>query len=215
MQYNLLIRFLFTLGCLLMTIPVVAEGSPLHPGGAIIFDCINGNFLTKKETKATGSQAVAARITLSLDKTGSILTINVQNIALLPDAVLYAVDFGLPNKFVKTIRMEAAFSGFPAGARWLGPTDISGPTNATGMATIAAREAMAGRMEDYLDKQASLPAGFLRVGQGGNINVKFTLTAEAKNMPLSVNPVAYFLINDPNAQNKRIQVASTGVVKAK
>jgi hypothetical protein len=215
MRHYLSIRFLFTLFCLLITMPVMAGVSLLQPGDSLIIECINGNYLTKKELKPTGSQAVTARLTLSLDNTGTVLTVNVQNIALVPDAVLYALDLGLSSKFVRATRMEASFSGFPAGVRWLGPTDAAGPTNGTGTATFATREAMAGRMEDYLQKQTSLSAGFLRVGQGGNITVKFILPAEAKNKPLSVDPVAYFLVNDPNAQNKRIQVASTGVVKAK
>ncbi|HEX4949116.1 MAG TPA: hypothetical protein VFZ34_20735 [Blastocatellia bacterium] len=213
MKRNTTILFLLTLIWALITVPLRAATTPLQPGGSITVDCNLGNVLTKKKTIATGSQAVAARLTMSLDSTGTVLTINLQNTATTPDAVLYAIDLGLPNRFVAVNRMEASFSGFPAGARWHGPTDIAGPTNAIGTSTFAAREVMASRMDDYLPRQKSLSAGFLRTGQSGRITVKITLTAEARQKPLLLNPVAYFLVNDPNSPGNRMQIASLSAVR--
>lgn len=214
MKYNLASRFLSTILCVLMVVPAWAKSS-LKPGDILTIDCVNGNLLTKKETKATGLQTVAARVTLSLDSTATVLTVNVLNTATATDAVLYALDLGLPDKFVTVNRMTATFGGFPTGVRWQGPTDSAGLTNGIGNSIFAAREVIAGRMDDYLNRQTKLSAGFLGIGQGGNITVKFILAAEAKNKPLQIDPVAYFLMNDPNAPSKRIQIASTGVEKVK
>lgn len=207
------IGFLLTLLWALITVPAVPGTAPLQPGGTLTLNCATGNVLTKNSTTATGSQAVAARVTMALDSTGTVLTVNLQNTSTAPDALLYALDLGLPHKFITVNRMEATFSGFPTGARWLGPTDIVGPTNATGTSTLAAREVIGGRMEDYLKPQKSLPPGFLRTGQAGSITVKITLSADARQKPLQLDPVAYFLVNDPKAPNKRIQIASTNGVR--
>ena len=59
-------------------------------------------------------------------------------------------------------------------------------TNGIGTSTLAAREVIAGRMDDYLKPQTSLSAGFLRPGQSGKITVKFTLAASAKQKPLQL-----------------------------
>ncbi|MFN7930344.1 MAG: hypothetical protein U0Y68_20930 [Blastocatellia bacterium] len=214
MKYLFARRIFCLVFSVLLALPTWAGVTPLQPGGSVTIDCINGNTLTKKATTPTGSQSVSARVTMSLDSTGTVLTINVQNTATTAGAVLYALDLGLPNRFVAANRMTATFSGFPTGGRWQGPTDTAGPTNATGTATFAARETMARRMEDYLSTQTNLSAGFLRVGQSGNITVKLILAADAKNKPLLVNPVAYFLVTDPSAPTKRLQIASTSVVKA-
>jgi hypothetical protein len=213
MKNNLPMRFFTTILGLLLALPTWAGTTPLSAGSTVTIDCVNGNSLNKKAIRPTGSQSVAARVTLSLDSTGTVLTVNVQNTSLVADALLYAVDLGLSDKFVTSTRMVATFSGFPANGRWFGPTDTAGPTNATGTATFAAREAIAGRMEDYLNRQTTLKAGFLRVGQGGTITVKLTLAAAARNKPLLIDPVAYFLVNDPQAQTKRMQIVSTGVVR--
>lgn len=193
----------------LLVIPGDAATTPLQPGKTVTIDCSNGNLLTKKKTTATGSQAVAARLTMTLDDTGTLLTITVQNTATTADAVLYAIDLGLPQRFVAVNRLQGSASGFPTGARWYGPTDTAGPTNAIGTSTIAAREVLAGRMEDYLPRSKNLSAGFLRVGQSGKITVKITPTAAARQQALLLNPVAYFLANDPNAPASRMQIAST------
>lgn len=214
MKFNSFIRLFIVFLSLSLTVPLGAGVTPLQAGKALTIDCVNGNVLTKKGTTPTGLQAIAARVVLSLDSTGTVLTVNFQNIATTADAVLYALDLGLPNKFVAVNRMDASLSGFPAGARWLGPTDSSGPTNAIGTSTFAARETIAERMEDFLNKQKTLSVGFLQKGQGGTITVKFTPSAQAKNRPLLIDPVAYFLVSDPNAPGKRLQIASTGVVKA-
>jgi hypothetical protein len=214
MKCNTTIRCLFPLIWALLTLPVGAMPTPLQAGRTLTIDCANGNILTRRTTTATGSQTVAARLTMSLDSTGTVLTINFQNTATLPDAMLYAIDLGLPTKFVAVNRMEARFSDLPAGGRWHGPTDLAGATNAIGASTLAAREVIAGRMEDYLPRQRSLSAGFLRSGQGGKITIKLTLTAAARQKPLLLDPVAYFLVNDPNAPNKRMQIVSTSTARA-
>lgn len=193
----------------LLVLPGRAATTPLQPGGTVTIDCNTGNVLTKKKTTATGSQAISARLTMTLDSTGTILTITIQNTATTADALLYAIDLGLPQRFVAVNRMQGSASGFPAGARWYGPTDTAGPTNAIGTSTIAAREVLAGRMDDYLPRSKNLSAGFLRVGQSGKITVKITPTADAKQKPLLLNPVAYFLANDPNTPTSRRQIAST------
>lgn len=209
MKWHTLIRFWLTLVWALLLVPVGAAPTLLQLGGTLTVDCTNGNVLSKKGTTPTGLQTVAARVTMSLDSTGTVLTLNLLNTATMPNAVLYALDLGLPNKFVAVNRMEATFSGFPAGARWLGPTDSSAATNGIGTSTLAAREVIAGRMDDYLKPQTSLSAGFLRPGQSGKITVKFTLAASAKQKPLQLDPVAYFLVNASNPKDNRIQIVST------
>lgn len=206
---------MFLLG-LLLTTPVVAGGVSLKPGTAVTVDCATGHTLTKKATLPTGSLAIVAGVTFTLDSTGTILKITLQNTSVAATgAALYALDLGLPKKLVNILRMEASFGGFPVGTRWYGPTDAADPTNGTGNATFAAREALAGRFDEYLSKEKVLTNGFLQPGQSGTITIKLTLSAEAKKLALDVNPVAYFLVPDPTAQTKRLQVASTGIVRAK
>lgn len=217
MKWHTSIRFWLTLIGALLLVPTGIATTPLQPGRTLIVNCVVENELTKKATIARVTQMVAARVTLSLDSAGTLLTINVQNISTSQDAMLYALDLGLPNNFVAINRLEATFSGFPAGARWLGPTDLSGATNGIGTTTMAAREVIAGRMEEYLKPQTSLSAGFLRPGQSGTIRVKITPTAAArqKSSLLQVQPVAYFLANAPNPRNNRIQIVSTSDGKEK
>ncbi len=215
MKWYTLIRFWLTVVWALLLVPAGIATTPLQPGGTLTVNCAVENELTKKATTVRATQVVAARVTLSLDREGTVLTINVQNTSALPDAMLYALDLGLPNRFVAVNRMEATFSGFPAGARWLGPTDLGGATNGIGTTTLAAKEVIAGRMEDYLKPQTILSAGFLRPGQSGTIKVKFLPTANVKQKALQVQPVAYFLANAPTLRNNRIQIASTSDGKEK
>lgn len=219
MKWYISIRCWFILMWALLLVPVGIATTPLQPGGTLTINCAVENDLTKKSTSVRATQLIAARVTMSLDKEGTILTVNVQNTSITQDAMLYAVDLGLSNKLAAVLRMEATFSGFPAGARWLGPTDLSGPTNGTGATTLAAKEVIAGRMEDYLKPQTSLSPGFLRPGQSGTIKLKLTPTsatnAKQKLLPLQVQPVAYFLANAPNPRNDRIQVATTSDGKEK
>lgn len=214
MKCKTTIRFLFTLLWVLGTVPVGAVPTPLRLGDTVTIDCDIGKILTRRNTTDTGSRAIAARLTMSLDSTGTVLTINVQNTATILDAALYAIDLGLPDRFVAINRLDASFSGFPTNARWHGPTDLAEPTNAMGTSTFAAREVLAGRMDEYLPRQRSLSAGFLRIGQTGKITVKLTLVAAARQRPLLLDPVAYFLVNDPNAPNKRMQIVSTSTTRA-
>lgn len=186
----------------------------LNPGKSISFDCINNYTLTKKETKKLDVQSVSASVALSLDSAGTTLTIELQNNSqAASESSLYAFDLGLPTKFLSVNRMDATFSLFPSQALWYGPTDIANPTNAIGASTFAVRDMILGNPAEYLDKQKALTAGFLRSGQSGRIVVKFAGGVEAKSRPLQIDPVAYFLSNDPNNQNKRIQILSTGIQK--
>lgn len=214
MRFNAKIRFVIVMVLVLTSIPARAVPTSLKPGESITIDCLNGNVLTKKKTTPTGAQNISARLAMSLDSTGTILTINIQNTSTVPDAVLYAVDLGLPRKFANVNRMEGSFSQLPAGARWYGPTDASGPTNAIGSSTLAAREVLAVRMEDFLPRQKTLSAGFLRPGQSGIVTIKLTLSKEEKQKTLQLDPVAYFLANDPSNANNRMQIASTSVARA-
>ena len=206
---------LFVMVGLWLTLPVLSDGTPLQPGRTLTVNCAVENELTKKEVTARTTQQIAARVTLTLDSAGTLLTVTVQNTSTTADAVLYAVDLGLSNKFIADNRLEATFSGFPAGARWLGPTDASGPTNGIGNTTLATREVIAGRVSDYLKPQTTLPAGFLRLGQSGTIKVKITPNPKAKQKLLQVQPVAYFLANGAKPSNNRIQIVSTSDGKEK
>ncbi len=185
---------------------------PLAPGKSITIDCLTNYTLTKKETKKLDVQPVSATVTLSLDSAGTTLTIDLlNNSQAASESALYGFDLGLPGKFLSVNRMDAAFSLFPSGANWYGPTDLAKPTNAIGSSTFAARDMIFGNPEEFLDKQKVLTSSFLRNGQGGRIVVKLAGSTDARTRPLLLEPVAYFLANDPNNQNKRIQIASTGI----
>jgi hypothetical protein len=158
---------------------------------------------------------VAVQLEAALDTTGTILTLTLRNTSLLTtNAALYALDLGLPTRFVNITRMEAAFAGFPVGTRWQGPTDLASPTNATGACTFAAREVIATGLDVYLKRDKELSSGFLGTGQSGRITVKLAPVADASVRALQVNPVAYLLVPDPNAPEKRMQVALTSIVRA-
>lgn len=186
----------------------------LKPGNSVAFDCVNSYTFTKKESKKIDGQPVSATVNLSLDTAGTLLTINLQNNSqAVSESALYAFDLGLPIKFLSVNRLAAMFSLFPAGSNWFGPTDLAKPTNGMGASTFAVRDMIFGNPEDFLDKQKTLSAGFLRSGQSGKIVVKLAGGVEAKTRTLKIDPVAYFLSNDLANPNKRIQIASTGVQK--
>lgn len=201
----------------LLAMPALLHGAiPLRPGTSITVDCVNGNVLTRRSTSPTNASDIVVQVEAALDSTGTVLTLILQNTsASASEAACYALDLGLPTKFTQVTRMEAAFAGFPLGGRWEGPTDIALPTNATGSSTFAAREIIAGGIEPYLKKSNALSSGFLGVGQSGRITVKLAPTTDAPNRPLQLNPVAYLLAIDPTAPDKRIQIASTAIVRAK
>ncbi len=211
---NKLAKCVAALLVVLLALPV-SGAIPLRPGTSITLDCVSGNVLSRKSTSPTSALDVGVQVEAALDSTGTILTLTVQNIsASASEAACYALDLGLPTKFTQVTRMEAAFAGFPLGTRWEGPTDIALPTNATGSSTFAAREVIAGGIETYLKKSSALSSGFLGIGQSGRITVKLTPTSDAPNRPLQLNPVAYLLVSDPAAPDKRTQIASTAIVRA-
>lgn len=186
----------------------------LKPGSSVAFDCVNSYSFTKKESKKLDVQPVSATVNLSLDSAGTLLTIDLQNNSqAASESALYALDLGLPIKFLSVNRLDAMFSLFPSGSNWYGPTDLAKPTNGMGASTFAVRDMIFGNPDDFLDKQKILSAGFLRSGQSGKIVVKLAGGVEAKTRSLKIDPVTYFLSNDPANPNKRIQIASTGVQK--
>ena len=188
---------------------------PLRPGTSITVDCVNGNVLTRKSTSPTSSANVVVQLEAALDSTGTVLTLTLQNNSTnATEAALYALDLGLPTKFIQVTRMQASFAGFPLGARWEGPTDAALPTNATGSSTFAAREIIADGIEAYLKKSNALSSGFLGVGQSGRITVKLAPSTDARTRLLQLNPVAYLLVPDPAAPDKRMQIASTAIARA-
>ncbi len=203
-----------TVGFIWLASSVWGATVPLNPGKTLTFDCTNNYTLTKKETKKLDSQPASASVVLSLDTAGTTLTIDLlNNSQVASESTLYAFDLGLPIKFLSVNRMDATFNIFPAGARWHGPTDLANPTNAIGASTFAVRDMIFGNPAEFLDKQKTLTPSFLPSGQGGRIVVKLAGTVDAKTRPLLIDPIAYFLTNDPNNQNKRVQIVSTGIQK--
>ncbi len=215
MKYKLSKRVAWLFLGLLTMPPLLGGAIPLRPGTSVTVDCVNGNVLTKRRTTPTSLSDVAVQLNASLDSTGTVLTMTLRNTsAIATDAAVYALDLGLPTRFVNVTRMQASFAGFPIGARWEGPTDIALPTNATGACTFAAREIIAGGIEAYLNKQSTLSGGFLGAGQSGQITVKLAPSDDAPTRPLQLNPVAYLVATDPDTPNKRIQLALTGILRA-
>lgn len=191
-----------------------AQQIPLAPNQSVTvrFDQVR---LLEKGTPPVLFQNVSAQGNFSLDETGSVLTIRLQNTSLPAAGVaLYALDIGLAHKLVNQTKMEATFSAFPDGGAWLGPTDKSALTAATGFSTFAARAAVLGRMEDLLIATSSLPAGFLQAGQGGVITLKLAVASAAIESPLRIEPRFYFLAPDPRTPlTKRMQLVVTGAAR--
>ncbi|MBL8204440.1 MAG: hypothetical protein JNM09_09435 [Blastocatellia bacterium] len=202
--------------CLVVLLALPVSGAiPLRPGTSITVDCVSGNVLTRRSTSPLSVQNVVVQVEAALDSTGTVLTLTLQNnSASATEAALYALDLGLPTRFVNVTRMQASFAAFPLGARWEGPTDVALPTNATGTCTFAAREIIATGLEAYLKKSNALSSGFLGTGQSGRITVKLAPTNDAPTRSLQLNPIAYLLASDPDAPDKRRQIASTAVLRA-
>ncbi len=190
-----------------------AQVIPVNAGQTetIRFDNVR---LLEKGTPAA-FQNISAQASFALDAAGTTLTITLQNTAAAQaNAVLYALDIGLPLKLVNQIRMEAAFSEFPDGSEWLGPVDSAAPTAGTGVSTFAARPAVFRRLEESLDAKNNLSADFLRTGQSGRITLKLFFNPTARDLPLRLEPRLYFLAPDPKApQTRRIPLAVTGAAR--
>jgi hypothetical protein len=196
---------------LLAAASIYAGVIPLKPGSTTV--ALHENAKIKGKGLAPVSVPnVSAKTSYSLDQTGMILTISVQNTSpAYSAAVLYALDLALPLKLVNRARLEAAFQKFPAGAIWEGPTDKANMLAPTGYCTFAAREAVLGEIEDYLQMQTKLTSGFLLPGQSGEIILKLNVPTNAANIPLRIAPVTYFLTPDPAAPTlKRVPVAIEG-----
>lgn len=197
-----------------LAVTAQAQVIPLNSGQSetIRFDHVR---LLEKGTPPAAFQNISAQGSFALDATGAILTITLQNTAAAQaNAVLYALDLGLPHKLVNQIRMEASFSDYPEEAEWLGPTDSQAPTAGTGFSTFAARQAVFRRLEEALNATTNLPAGFLRAGQGGRITLKLFFNPTARDLPLRIEPRLYFLAPDPNApQARRIPLTVTGAAR--
>jgi hypothetical protein len=210
MKYAITLLFTF----LWLTVTSQAQVIPLSSGQAetIRFDHVR---LLEKGTPPAAFQNVSAQASFALDATGTTLTITLQNTAALQsNAVLYALDLGLPNKLVNQIRLEASFSEFPDGAEWLGPVDSATPTAGTGFTTFAARPVLSRRLEESLDAQNNLSTDFLRVGQSGRITLRLLSNSVSRDVPLRLEPRLYFLAPDPNApQLKRLPLVVTGAAR--
>jgi hypothetical protein len=197
-----------------LNVTVQAQVIPLNSGQAetIRFDHVR---LLEKGTPPAAFQNVSAQASFALDATGTTLTITLQNTAAVQaNAVLYALDLGLPNKLVNQIRLEVSFSEFPDGAEWLGPVDSATPTAGTGFTTFAARPALFRRLEESFDAKTDLSTDFLRAGQSGRITLKLLSNSVARDLPLRIEPRLYFLAPDPNApQIKRIPLVVTGAAR--
>ncbi len=204
------ILLLLLLLSLLIASSIYAGVVPLKPGSAIVIKHENGKVYAKGKAP-TSVQNASAQTSYALDKTGTILTIKLQNTSPANSgAALYALDLVLPPKLVNRTRLEATFSKFPKGAVWHGPTDKSDALSPTGYCSFAARETVLGEIDDYLKLPTKLTDGFLLPGQSGEIVLTFGFAANGK-AALQIAPVAYFLTPDPTApQQKRIPVAVAG-----
>lgn len=197
--------------CLWLAATVTRAGViVLNPGSSVTvgFDDLR---VREKGLAPIALPGVGALVTLSLDASGKVLTITLKNISLLnSSAALYALELDLPNKLVNQTRMTASFSGFPGAAKWLGPVDKA----ALGSFVFAARESVLQQLDDFLDTQTLLPAGFLRAGQQGQISVTIALSPEASG-PLRLTPAVYFLIPHPQAPlEKRLALVATNGQRA-
>lgn len=194
---------------------VPAQAIALTPNQPVAVQ-FNTPRLLERGTPLAVMQNVTAQAEFSLDTTGSLVTIKLQNTSTLASgATLYALDLGLPFSLINQTRMRAAFSEFPDGGAWLGPTDDIGPTAATGVIIFAARAAVLGRVEDLLPTATSLPRGFLQAGQRGVITLELFFPANAKVPALSIEPRFYFLAPDARTgSTKRVQLVVNGAARA-
>jgi hypothetical protein len=193
--------------CLLLATPATQAGViVLKPGSSVMvsFDDIR---LHEKGTPPIVLSGVGALANLSLDESGTILTVTLQNVSLLnTGAALYALDLDLPKKLVNQTHVTATFSNFPGETNWLGPTDQA----ALGSFVFAARAAVLKRLDDFLSMQTQLPAGFLQPGQQGKITITIQLPPDARG-PLRLTPALYFLIPNPqSSQGTRLSLVVAG-----
>lgn len=197
-----------------LAVTAQAQVIPINSGQSetIRFDHVR---LLEKGAPSGAFQNISAQASFVLDATGTTLTITLQNTAAAQaNAVLYALDLGLPNKLVNQIRLEASFSEFPDGAEWLGPVDSATPTAGTGFTTFAARPALFRRLEESFDAKINLPPDFLRTGQSGRITLKLLSSSILRDVPLRIEPRLYFFAPDPNApQIRRIPLTVTGAAR--
>jgi hypothetical protein len=173
--------------------------------------------LLEQGTPPANFPGVAAHGEFLLDATGTRLTIRMENVSTATaNAVLYALDLGLPLRLVRQEKLEATFSEFPEGATWLGPTDAAAPTAGLGFSTFAARPAMLQRLDDFLTTTTNLPAGFLRPGQRGTITLSLTYLTGTREPVLRIEPRLYFLAPDPRTpQTNRVPLVINGTAQPK
>ena len=197
-----------------LTLTAHAQIIPLQPSQSQTIRLDNTRLL-EKGTPPAAFQNISAQASFALDETGTTLTITLQNTtAANANAVLYALDLGLPVKLVNRVRLEAAFSNFPDGSEWLGPIDTAAPTAGTGVNTFVARPAAFHRLTELLDASTSLSADFLRAGQSGRITLRLLFTPQAGDLPLRLEPRVYFLAPDPKApQSARVPLLVTGAAR--
>jgi hypothetical protein len=167
--------------------------------------------LLEKGTPPASFPGVAAQAEFLLNATGTILTIKLQNIsAASAQAVLYALDLGLPLRLVNRNKLEAQFREFPAGVSWIGPTDNAAPTAGLGFCTFAARAAALQRFDDFLSTTTTLPASFLQTDQRGLISLKLTYSPGGREPVFTIEPRLYFLAPDTKTpQTKRVRLVVT------
>jgi hypothetical protein len=210
------------LALLLLTLPAAvaparAGAISLRPGTSVtvIFE---GARPLKGRKPGDGVPTAVAQAVFALDAAGRVLTVTFLNTSPSSGgAALYAFDFGLPLRVINRAALSGAASDFPADAAWEGPTDQRGATAGTGSCAFAAREAVLGRVEDFLDPQAALPAGFLAAGRGGKITLTIEYPPASQPnavQPLVIAPVAYFLAPGVSApRGGRVQVVAAGPEK--
>ena len=205
------LRLALLLAAFWLTTTAAAQVITLNTGQSanVRFDNVH---LLEKGIPPAAFQNISAQASFALDATGTVLTITLQNTAAQANAVLYALDIGLPNKLVNQIRLDATFSGFPEGGEWLGPVDSAAPTAGTGYCTFAARQALFRRLDESLDASRTLPAGFLRAGQRGTITIKLLSNTLSRELPLRLEPRFYFLAPDAKVpQTRRMALVVSGV----
>jgi hypothetical protein len=197
--------------------PARASVIPLQPGTSVTVIFEGARPLKGRKPGDVVPTAVAQAV-FTLDAAGRTLTVTLLNTSPSSGgAALYAFDFGLPFRVISRAALSAAASDFPAGAAWNGPTDQRGVTAGSGACVFAAREAVLGRFEDFLDPQTALPAGFLAAGRGGKITLTIEYPPASQSnavQPLVIAPVAYFLAPGASApRGERVQVAAAGSEK--
>src|SRR5215470_12110260 len=89
----------------------VAGEIPLRASESVtvMFDSVQ---LLEKGTPPVSASGIGAQATFTLDATGTLLTVTLQNISQpVANAVLYAFDLGLPPQLVNQASFEGTFNG--------------------------------------------------------------------------------------------------------